>query len=103
MKDEASYVCDSCGEEIVVHLDFAPQIQWPFAKYGMQSFQHFMEAQDSSNKVKAMTDHRHNLPVTGRKFAIGCQVDEKLVGVAIAGRPVARRLDDGKTLEVLRV
>jgi hypothetical protein len=27
----------------------------------------------------------------------------KLVGVAIAGRPVARRLDDGKTLEVLRV
>jgi len=27
----------------------------------------------------------------------------KLVGVAIAGRPVARRLDDGTTLEILRV
>lgn len=30
-------------------------------------------------------------------------VDGKLVGVAVAGRPVARRLDDGKTLEILRV
>lgn len=47
--------------------------------------------------------HRHSLPVTGGKFAIGAAVDGKLVGVAIAGRPVARRLDDGKTLEVLRV
>jgi len=47
--------------------------------------------------------HRHNLPVTGCKFALGAAQDGKLVGVAIAGRPVARRLDDGKTLEVLRV
>ena len=39
----------------------------------------------------------------GGKFAVGAAVDGKLVGVAIAGRPVARRLDDGKTLEVLRV
>jgi hypothetical protein len=41
--------------------------------------------------------------VTGRKFALGAAVDGKLVGVAIAGRPVARKLDDGKTLEILRV
>ena len=47
--------------------------------------------------------HRHNLPTVGGKFAEGASVDGKLVGVAIAGRPVARRLDDGKTLEVLRV
>jgi hypothetical protein len=47
--------------------------------------------------------HRHNLPTMGGKFAVGAAVDGKLVGVAIAGRPVARRLDDGKTLEVLRV
>jgi hypothetical protein len=47
--------------------------------------------------------HRHNLPTVGCKFAIGAFHDGKLVGVAIAGRPVARRLDDGKTLEVLRV
>lgn len=37
------------------------------------------------------------------KFAIGASVDGKLVGVAIAGRPIARRLDDRKALEVLRV
>src|SRR5207302_7908817 len=47
--------------------------------------------------------HRHNLPTVGGKFAVGAAVDGKLVGVAIAGRPVARKLDDGKTLEVLRV
>ena len=47
--------------------------------------------------------HRHNLPTVGGKFAVGAALDGKLVGVAIAGRPVARRLDDGKTLEVLRV
>ncbi len=47
--------------------------------------------------------HRHNLPTVGGKFAVGTAVDGKLVGVAIAGRPVARRLDDGKTLEILRV
>ena len=47
--------------------------------------------------------HRHNRPTVGGKFALGASQDGKLVGVAIAGRPVARRLDDGKTLEILRV
>jgi hypothetical protein len=47
--------------------------------------------------------HRHSRPTVGGKFALGAAVDGKLVGVAVAGRPVARRLDDGKTLEVLRV
>lgn len=47
--------------------------------------------------------HRHSLPVTGGKFAVAAWHDGKLVGVAVAGRPVARRLDDGQTLEVLRV
>ena len=47
--------------------------------------------------------HRHSLPTVGGKFAVGAAVDGKLVGVAIAGRPVARKLDDGRTLEVLRV
>ncbi len=48
-------------------------------------------------------NHRHSLPTVGGKFAIGVEHDGKLVGVEIAGRPVARRLDDGKTLEILRV
>lgn len=47
--------------------------------------------------------HRDNLPTVSGKFTVGAAVDGKLVGGAIAGRPVARRLDDGMTLEVLRV
>ena len=47
--------------------------------------------------------HRHSLPTVGGKFAVGCRKDGKLVGVAIAGRPVCRRHDDAATLEVLRV
>ena len=46
--------------------------------------------------------HRHNKPPTGWKFGVGVEVDGQLVGVAMAGRPVARRLDDGLTLEVNR-
>ena len=46
--------------------------------------------------------HRHHKPVVGHKFSIGCQKDGALVGVAIAGRPVSRYLDDGFTLEVTR-
>ena len=39
--------------------------------------------------------HRHHKPVTGHKFSIGCEVEGRLVGVVIAGRPVSRYLDDG--------
>ena len=47
--------------------------------------------------------HRHNKRVTGAKFAIGLTENSELIGVAIAGRPVARLLDNGKTIEILRV
>ena len=47
--------------------------------------------------------HRHNKPVVGHKFSIGCEADGELVGVVIAGRPVSRYLDDGFTLEVTRL
>ena len=47
--------------------------------------------------------HRHNPNVVGCKFAIGCQGNYGIVGVAICGRPVSRYLDDGKTLEINRV
>lgn len=46
--------------------------------------------------------HRHHGPVVGHKFSIGCSDGEKIVGVAIVGRPVSRYLDDGWTLEVNR-
>lgn len=47
--------------------------------------------------------HRHLGPPRGHKFSVAVEEGGQVVGVAIAGRPVARRLDDGLTLEVLRV
>lgn len=46
--------------------------------------------------------HRHHKPPAGHKFSIGVALEGELVGVAMAGRPVARMLDDGLTLEVNR-
>lgn len=46
--------------------------------------------------------HRHNKPPIGWKFGVGIHLDGKLVGIATAGRPVARHYDDGLTLEVNR-
>lgn len=46
--------------------------------------------------------HRHHRPVVGHRFSIGVEHDGTLRGVAIVGRPVARGLDDGRTLEVTR-
>ena len=47
--------------------------------------------------------HRHLGPTTGHKFSVGLLVDGALRGVAVASRPVSRRLDDGRTLEVSRI
>ena len=46
--------------------------------------------------------HRHHLPPQGWKFGIAVNNGEKVVGVITVGRPVARMLDDGWTLEVTR-
>jgi len=46
--------------------------------------------------------HRHNRPTLGAIFCVGV-ADEQVRGVAIVGRPVARRLDDGQTVEILRI
>jgi len=46
--------------------------------------------------------HRHHKPPLGSIFQVACAKDGKVVGVAMVGRPVARRLDDGWTLEVNR-
>lgn len=49
------------------------------------------------------TWHRHHQPPVGCKFCIGvADHDGILRGVAIIGRPVARHLDNGQTLEVTR-
>lgn len=47
--------------------------------------------------------HRHNIKVAGCKYSVACYNDGRLVGVAVAGRPVARKQDDGMTIEINRV
>ena len=48
--------------------------------------------------------HRHHLPPQGYKFCLAVADEAGMVrGVATVGRPVARHLDDGRTLEVTRV
>jgi hypothetical protein len=51
--------------------------------------------------VKA--NHRHAPNIQGGLFAVGAEVDGQLVGVAIVGMPVARMLQDGRTVEIRRV
>ncbi len=47
--------------------------------------------------------HRHHPHVHRDKFRIGCELNGKLIGVVQLARPVARALDDGKTIEVVRL
>ena len=46
--------------------------------------------------------HRHHKPVPGAKFCVAVSQENVVRGVAIVGRPVARHLNDGWTLEVNR-
>lgn len=46
--------------------------------------------------------HRHNLPPVSGLFAVGLMEDGELVAVGIAGRTVARKLNDGYTVEITR-
>ena len=47
--------------------------------------------------------HRHHPTVRGCKWAIGLEDSGRLCGVAICGRPVARMIDDGQTIEINRL
>lgn len=49
------------------------------------------------------SNHRHHKHVYGDKFRVGAERDGKLVGVVQVGRPVSRMLDDGETVEIVRL
>lgn len=57
------------------------------------------------NEANAFVEahHRHHRPVVGHRFSLAVTDGTEVRGVAIVGRPVARGLDDGWTLEVTRV
>ena len=46
--------------------------------------------------------HRHSKPVVGARFSIGAEHNGELVGVAIIGRPVSRRIDHTRIAELTR-
>lgn len=47
--------------------------------------------------------HRHHGRVSGHRFIVGAEQDGSLVGVAVAGRPRARLIDQYKHVEVSRL
>ena len=87
-----------------------------YAKYHRKYCQNALE-EEKSKTIRPITlkeanafvtkNHRHHDSVTGCKFAIGLyktvKGTEKLIGVAICGRPVSRHLDNGLTLEINRL
>ena len=60
-----------------------------------------LELKDANSFVAV--HHRHNAPVYRDKWRFGVIDDNgKLIGVLQAAKPVARMLDDGQTLEIVR-
>ena len=60
-----------------------------------------IELKQANEFVDAL--HRHHDAVHRDKFRIAAEVDGKLVGVVQVARPVSRMLDDGRTIEVVRL
>lgn len=59
--------------------------------------------QKEANKFVAK-HHRHHKPVIGSIFQVGCEENGVgLIGVAICGRPVARKINHSEIIEVNRV
>jgi hypothetical protein len=60
-----------------------------------------LELKDANAFVAA--NHRHHAPVKRDKWRFGViDGNGKLIGVLQAAKPVARMLDDGKTIEIVR-
>lgn len=57
----------------------------------------------SEAKAFIRQHHRHHRPPVGHRFSLKAVADGKTVGVAVVGRPVARYLQDGETVEITRL
>jgi hypothetical protein len=67
----------------------------------MSGLRHIPIELDQANAFVSL-HHRTHEPVQGHKFSLAATLDEKIVGVVIVGRPVARGNQDGWTLEATR-
>ena len=61
-----------------------------------------MSLREANDFVESFHRHSGRTSRDGGKFALGASDGERLVGVAIVGRPVARMMNDAWTAEVLR-
>jgi hypothetical protein len=89
---------DSCNG------DYSYAVKWD-KKNTKERMVKMLELQPISlEEAKAFVNkhHRHNIAPVGHKFSIGLNDGEKVVGVCIVGRPIARHNQDGWTLEVYR-
>lgn len=81
------------------------RLHWPVGGHGMPQLQIVPINFDEATAFVGQF-HRHHKPPLSHKFSIavsdGTFSGSWINGVAIVGRPVARGLDDGWTLEVLR-
>jgi hypothetical protein len=57
---------------------------------------------DQANEF-IVANHRHHGRVTGHRFIVGALSNGQLVGVAVAGRPRARRIEQYQNVEVSRL
>lgn len=98
MDDGWEVFCDLCHthEQAVKYMDDY------FPEYALMKYQIIPI---TFKVAKAFIDkyHRHHVAPQGYKFAVAATDGEIILGVAIAGRPVSRYRDDGKTLEVTRL
>lgn len=84
----------------ITGLQDAPRSGRPTKKPKPKLTHHPIELRTAKAFVKE--HHRHCRPPVGHRFSIGAYYGTELVGVIVIGRPVARKLDDGMTVEVLR-
>jgi hypothetical protein len=82
-------------------LETSPRGCWPNLDHKLR-LTHCRIGLDEANAFVAQ-NHRHHKPVVGHLFSLGASDGEKIVGVAIVGRPVSRFRDDGETAEVTRL
>lgn len=98
MDDGWEVFCDLCH----THKQAVKYMDDYFPEYALMKYQIIPI---TFKVAKAFIDkyHRHHVAPQGYKFAVAATDGEIILGVAIAGRPVSRYRDDGKTLEVTRL
>ena len=64
---------------------------------------HHQRVEFSEAAAFVAAHHRHHTPPVGHLFSIGAFEGDRLCGVAIVGRPVARARQDGLTAEITRL